>query len=417
MRVIVISDFANAAGGAERIAIETAVALADRGVPVTFLAAVGPVDDVLVRTDIDLRLLGSKPIKEKSKLNLLADGLWSRDAYSFVSEALAEVKGDAVVHLHAWQRAFTASALKAVYERGLPLVLTAHEYGFACPNQGFFDYQKFEICKKRALGWGCLTTHCDTRTYAHKLWRTARIFLQHQVANLGSAVTDVIYLSDLSRSVLEPYFQTTVRWHAVRNPMRLEKSPKATPEKNDTFLFVGRLSLEKGVDVFAKAAHEARVKAVIVGDGPQSQDLKSQFPNLTYRGWLDERGVAEALGSARALVFPSRWYEGQPLVVQEALSKGLPVIVSDATAAREAVPDEVSGLHFQNMNVASLTRALTRIAENDGLVTRLGASAYDRYWQKPQTLATYGKELEDLMLSVVRRRGAPSADMSGLVGQ
>lgn len=105
-------------------------------------------------------------------------------------------------------------------------------------------------------------------------------------------------------------------------------------------------------------------------------------------GWRDEAGVQALMREARALVFPSVWYEGQPLTVYEALACGAPVIVSDACAGREAVEDGETGYWFRSGDAAALAAHLVRLTADD-LAARLGRAAYERYWSAPLTNAAH----------------------------
>ena len=87
------------------------------------------------------------------------------------------------------------------------------------------------------------------------------------------------------------------------------------------------------------------------------------------------------LRNARALVFPSVWYEGQPLTVLEALGLGTPVIVSDVCAGRESVEDGVSGRWFRSNDAASLAAAMRELS-NDATARRMSRAAYDLYLGK-----------------------------------
>lgn len=393
MNIVIVCDWAYAGGGAEKVAVDTAIGLRQAGHAVHFIAAVGPAAPGLQEAGVVLHLTGEQELRHKGALDLVSSGLWSGRAKALTERVLAQLpSGDTVVHIHAWQRALTAACLKACTNSGHPLVLTAHEYGAACPNQGFFDYQRQQICERTALGLDCLTTHCDTRTYAHKLWRTARVVLQRKLASFPDAVGDVIFLSQLSRAVLSPYFHAGTRWHAVRNPMALKQVPRAIAELNRSVLFVGRLSFEKGPDIFCRALAATGLPGVVVGDGPMGDALRAQHPAMRYTGWCDAAGVRQELQRARALVLPSRWYEGQPLVVQEALSMGVPVLVSDRTGAREAVEHGVSGLHFRHMDESALGQALLSFAD-DALVRSMSEQAYQRFWQAPQTMQSHCDEL------------------------
>ena len=72
-----------------------------------------------------------------------------------------------------------------------------------------------------------------------------------------------------------------------------------------------------------------------VGDGPLAAELRAKYPDARMLGWQKPEDARAAIRNARALVFPSLWYEGQPLTVLEAKALGTPVIVSDGCAGRE----------------------------------------------------------------------------------
>lgn len=395
LNVVVVCDYASAIGGAEKVAIDSSRGLAQAGLKVHYIAGVGPVDDALKHDNITVHLSQVRDLKHKRGVDLVMSGLWATDCARMAAQVLAELpRGQTVIHVHSWQRALTAATLRACQRSGHPLVITLHEYGAACPNQGFYDYQRHEICTRKALGASCLATHCDTRTYFHKLWRASRTLTQRVGAGVPTDVRHVIFISELSRSVLSPYFPSSTRWHAVRNPIPLIQAPRVAAEANRDFLFVGRVSTEKGAELFAAAAARAQVSATVAGDGPQLPTLRSAYPKLNFLGWLDAEGVQRAMRSARALVFPSLWYETLGMSVQEALASGVPVIVADKTAAREAVVTGENGVLFAQHDEADLAARLSELAGDDAAIARMSAEAYRRYWADPPTLEHHVQSLQ-----------------------
>jgi glycosyltransferase involved in cell wall biosynthesis len=119
-----------------------------------------------------------------------------------------------------------------------------------------------------------------------------------------------------------PLLPADTRLHYLPNPVDLEDRGPADVTANDTFVFIGRLSQEKGAAVFAEAARRAGVKALFVGDGPMRQAILSAAPGAAITGWVDNAQVRAHLRRARALVFPSLWYETFGLSVHEALAIG-----------------------------------------------------------------------------------------------
>ena len=94
------------------------------------------------------------------------------------------------------------------------------------------------------------------------------------------------------------------------------------------------------------------------------------------------RSVEQALNNARALAFPSLWYETYGLVVTEAAARGVPSIVSDVSAAAERIRHGVSGWIFESGNVEALADCL-RSTSDVTAVRAIGARAYEDHWSAP----------------------------------
>lgn len=108
---------------------------------------------------------------------------------------------------------------------------------------------------------------------------------------------------------------------------------KVDPSKNEYYLYVGRVSKEKGVDLFCQAISELDYKGIVVGDGDERQKIETEFPNIEFTGWKNKDEVKQYMKGAKALIFPSKWYEGAPLTPLEAMQYGVPCICSNVSAA------------------------------------------------------------------------------------
>ncbi len=125
-------------------------------------------------------------------------------------------------------------------------------------------------------------------------------------------------------------------------------------------------------------------------------------------GWKSPAEVKSLMRAARALVFPSLWFEGQPLTVLEAKAMGTPVIVSDGCAGREEVEDGVTGLWFESANADKLAEALVK-AQDDTLIASLSQASYDRFWADPPDLARHVGQLSRVYDEMLSRRTAGAA--------
>lgn len=407
MRAVIIHDFATLSkgAGATRVAILGACALAEAGAEVVYFAPVGPVDDMLLDAGIRVVCLDQSDIaRGASRLQSMFQGVWNKPAQDALGNLLSEFRdGNTVVHVHTWSKALSPSIGPVLAQSGLPVAMHLHEYFLACPNGGFFDYQKSEICHRTPLSLSCLSTNCDARSPAHKAWRVVRQAVLHGPGGLPRRMKNFIYLSSLQREVMEPHLPADANWYRVTNPVSVEREAPAEIREDAPFLYVGRFSPEKGVGLFADVARKNDLPALFAGDGPMLDEIKARAPGAKFLGWVSPEEVAKAIRSSRALVFPSLWYEGMPVTIMEALACGVPVVLSDATTAREVVRDGENGLIFRSGDGGSLLAALRKLQDGD-YARQLGATAYRQYWEAPASVERHVAEL----MTVYRKMLAPT---------
>lgn len=395
MHILIVADHAWINGGQSKVAIESALGLAGRGHRVSYFAAVGPADARLAEAGIEVICLGQADINTaSSKFGFLQQILWNRPAANKLSEVIAGIDPrDSVIHVHAWAKAVSPSIGPVLKASPVPSVYTMHEFFLVCPNGGFYDYPRAVTCHRTPMSMSCLTVNCDSRSYARKLVRVARQVIVDQ-GGLREAFGRVIMISQLQEEASKPFMRAGVTYHRVSNPIDIAPpGPKA--QAGSDFVFVGRVSREKGIEHFCEAATLAGVTPVIAGDGPLMDELKSRFPQARFLGWQKPEQVRDLLRAARALVFPSVWYEGQPLTVYESLAMGTPVIVSDVCAGREAIEDGVNGYWFKSADASSLADAIEKLKDNSR-ANAMTDRAYGNYWAAPLSLDRHLDAIEDV---------------------
>lgn len=185
--------------------------------------------------------------------------------------------------------------------------------------------------------------------------------------------------------VLRKYLPETAKIHVLPSavPPLPFTSPIPAPRNNKyPFVFVGRLSPEKGVALYVEACNELGVHPYFVGSGPMQQWVHTHAPDANITGWQSKEGLAKNIASSHALVFPSLWYETQGLTPTEAASVGIPSIVPNGCAAADHVLDGQTGLHFEQGSKRSLIAAMRALLNTDTSV-RMGNAAYDIYLKSP----------------------------------
>jgi len=147
-------------------------------------------------------------------------------------------------------------------------------------------------------------------------------------------------------------------------------------------LYVGRVSREKNLDLYAAAfrrllASGVKVRPLIVGDGPYAAMMGELLPEGIYTGSLHKEELASAYASADFFVFPSTTDTFGNVVI-EAQASGLPVIVSDVGGPKDLVEDGVDGRITKGLDLDALTNAVRQLAEDAELRKRMGKASRAR---------------------------------------
>lgn len=418
LTIVLCLDHAFVSGGQAKVAFDSAIGLKQAGHRPIVFAAAGPVDEALKAAGVEVVCLGqSDLLGNPSRVAAAVQGTWNKPAANELTRLLGGLPPDrTIVHVHGWAKALSPSIAVPIARSGLPAVYTIHEYFLFCPNGGFYNYQRGHTCPLEPLSAACWATHCDSQNYPRKLWRNARLMLARDVAHLPEVFSDYIAISRFQLDVVGQRLPPGRRTHLVSNPIDIpDLGPKPSPAQGEV-VFVGRISAEKGPFLFAEAARHAGIIPTYIGDGPAAADLRARYPEARLLGWQNGAAVREAIRAARALVFPSLWYEGQPLTVLEAKGLGTPVIVADGCAGREEIQDGVSGLWFNGGVADDLARALVQIRD-DRLIALLSRGAHRDFWADPPTLTRHIDRLTAIYGAMLTRRAGRGVEEGSLPRQ
>lgn len=403
MNIVIVSDFAYVNGGNAAVALASATGLAKHGHSVTLFAGTGPVAPEIAVSPVTVVSTNQQAIgDDRRRARAVVQGIWNVKAARMMAEMLGRMDlRETVVHVHGWDKALSSSVVRAALTMSARVVCTFHDYVSVCPNGGFYNHPRDEICRLQPLSLSCVLENCDRRGYGQKLWRVVRHTVQRRWGLLPDAVKHVIVVSDFSRRILEPCLPSGIHLHSVQNMINVARSGPADPGGNRAYVMVGRMSREKGPHVLASVAGRTPWPVRFIGDGESLPDIRRLAPKSTVTGWLSHADVVKELAGARALIFPSLWHETEGLVVLEAAALGIPSVVADSCAARDLVIDEETGLHFRSGDDQHLQSVMDRL-QDDQLVRRLGEAAYHQYWKNPRSLERHIAELERVYEVVLR---------------
>jgi len=145
------------------------------------------------------------------------------------------------------------------------------------------------------------------------------------------------------------------------------------PQPKEHFIWIARLSPEKGAPAAIKIAKKAGVKLLLAGQIQShhqvyfDKEVKSLLDkDIQYVGELSQEQLSGFYGSAKGCLYPITWEEPFGLVMAEAMACGTPVIVFDRGSAREVVKDGETGFVVKNINEAvGAVKKIDQIDRND----------------------------------------------------
>jgi glycosyltransferase involved in cell wall biosynthesis len=140
--------------------------------------------------------------------------------------------------------------------------------------------------------------------------------------------------------------------------------------------FLGRIVMEKGLDVFADAIHAVeplgvRHRVLVIGEGPARAWFEQQIPDAIFTGQLTDTDLARALASADVFFNPSIT-EAFGNVTLEAMACALPVIAAEATGATNLVHSGVTGTLVDGTDSDAFADAIARYARDPEMRHRHG---------------------------------------------
>jgi glycosyltransferase involved in cell wall biosynthesis len=148
--------------------------------------------------------------------------------------------------------------------------------------------------------------------------------------------------------------------------------------KTHQLAYIGRLAAEKGVRGLLEAWRLARLEdfeLLVVGDGPEREALEAmRVPGVRFIGAVEHGAALETLLSVRCLVFPSLWFEGEPMIVVEALATGTPVLASDVGGIPELLGCGSAGWLTKPGDIGAWTMALEDLRNNVDIDTKSRAA-------------------------------------------
>jgi glycosyltransferase involved in cell wall biosynthesis len=386
MKILQINKFHYRHGGSETVYFNTTELLRAKGHNVIHFSMV---DDKNLDSTESAYFVNMPNLRQANlvdKIKHSASFLYNTQSAKNLEQLILAEKPD-IVHIHLLFNGMSVSILPILKKHKIPTVMTVHDYRLICPASTFLDKNGniCEACKGKNY-YHCTIKRCSQGNPINSLMLSIEGYFRDTFFPIYKYIDRFIFVSDFS---LRKHEQFIPRYES-KSEMLFNFTTKKTKIEHKFggyFLYLGRLSIEKGIPSLLKVAKDLpHCSFVIAGSGPL-RSLVEEYDgtNLNYVGFKTGDELNKIIEEASWIIVPSEWYENNPLAVIEPFSMGKPVIGANIGGISELIKDDFNGFLFESRNLGDLESKIIKAAT-------LGNNDYAK-------LSINAKQFADLNLS------------------
>lgn len=357
----------------------------------------------------------------RGKIAGFASGIYSRSGVKEMGRILEREQPD-VVNVHNLYPFISPAALWECKRRGIPVVMTIHNFRLMCPTGLFMrDNAPCELCRERHNEWGCVRYNCEhsmlksigyalrnaasrwRKDYLNCVDRFACItdFQRQKLISYGYPAEKIVVIPNTIETKIEKESERRGDYSKERGEAVTPKDKQRTEGFGDGIAensksgkgktggescgryvaYSGRISREKGVDMIVEVARRhPEIRFKFAGSVREPELVEALPDNVEMVGFLSGESLAEFYKNSKFFVMASRWYEGFPMTILEVAEYGKPMIgpahggfVEIIGAGQESI-----GILFEPSNVDSLEGAIVELWSDESRVKELGGRAYEK---------------------------------------
>ncbi len=370
MTIIQANKFYALKGGAERYMLELSAWLESEGHRVIPFAMQHPDNRQTPYADHFVSFVQTESVRSSpwQALRTVGRMVYSLEARRKLATLTTQEK-PSLAHIHNIYTQISPSILDTLKDQRVPVVMTVHDHHLVSPQYNIWATGCGEDYRHVGLLEGTLARyHKDSiaasfvQTSVYKFHRWLRIYERH----VDLFICPSQYMKRQLVAGGFPQEKIRVNHYGI--------DPHAVESRYDHdgyFLFVGRLSEEKGIETIIRAARLLPdIQFKIVGRGPEMDRLhrlSEGLSNVEFLGFRMGDELAQLYRGAMAVLLPSRVHENFPLAVLESMAAGKPVIASHVGGVAEIVEDRANGLLVSPADLHGWVEAIMRLAYDEDL--------------------------------------------------
>lgn len=278
-----------------------------------------------------------------------------------------------IVHVHNNICLVSPSVFYAAFHMNVPVVQTIHHFRMNCPGASLFrDGHICEECIEKSEFHGV-----KYRCYKNSLSNTLAVALMNELhKKLGTyRKVNFICLTEFNKKKL---LEINKKKNQYIDEKRVYVKPNfssfAYPfvpyeKRKNEIIYAGRLYPTKGIKILFKAWKSiGNYNLVVFGTGPEEEWCKKYIKNngisnIKMMGVVNNTELPPYIAGSKALILPTQWYEGFPMVLVESFACGTPVLGSKIGNVGSIIQEGVNGFHFDQRSAASIVDAVGRLCD------------------------------------------------------
>jgi len=285
--------------------------------------------------------------------------------------------------------------------KGIPSVMTVHDYQLICPLGTFLPKQE-SLCLNK-INKKCISCIGPVKFIIELLKRQ---LINQGIKNITRFITPSNYLK--KQMELNGFGPVCTLYNGIK------LFNYSSPPNHKILSYFGRLSPEKGVDYLIRAMPKIiskfpDAKLEIIGDGPEREHLMELSKTLGlmgsvfFRGKIPHEKISKYYQDSSIIIVPSIWPEPFGLIGPEAMSVGRPVIASNMGGIPEWLENGKTGFLVPPMNQDAIAKKVIYLLGKPKLMKQVGINGRKKA-EKEFDVNEYVKKIERIYLEVIQKK-------------
>lgn len=375
-------------------------------------------EDTVLNTEFDLLIAKGHEVEKlifdnnniigfTKKIQSGISSIYSITSARLLEEKINEFKPD-VIHIHNLFFQASPSIIIKANKLNVPVVLTIHNFRLICSNALLLRNNKTcELCINEVFPLHGIKYKCYHSSSVDTALVTAITGIHKVLSTWRNKIDVIISLSSFMKEKLVNSSLRLPKNKIVIKPNFVPDSEIINYKKENFYLFVGRLTKEKGIHfLISYFLNHPNQKLKIAGDGPEFSNVLEKIKNasnIEFLGQQSKEDILKLMGASKALLFPSIWYEGLPMTIVEAFSVGTPVIASNIGSMAEMIQNEYNGFLYNPEDAKELERSINSIQNSDLTYEELCNNARKTYLKNYHPDVHY-KAIMEIYLNAINNK-------------